>query len=311
MKAKPSRIALATLIVGMAYGQTLHAANECSNIYFFGTYGMYAAGNILVAPGFPASLLGPFARVGQVVADGDGNISVANTASYNGTIIKEAYTGTYTVAPDCSIDIQPIVGLPLGPGGALVPVPFEFVGAMGDNGNSASVVVCGLGPGVPCFPVPSANAGAAPTGNVIRVLLRRQGLFGPVCSASSLVGAYQLDMSGNDVSGTSPLPFARDGSVKFDGQGGFSGHDTVSDGGGPVVVENLAGTYAVDSHCNVSMNYSLSGNTHLWTGALTNQGNTAYLIVSEAGSVIVGTLTAEFQPAIEFGPSLAGVQAAP
>lgn len=311
MKAKSSRIALATLIVGIACGQTLHAANACSDIYFFGTYGMYAAGNILVAPGFPASLLGPFARVGQVVADGQGHISVVNTASYNGTIIKEAYTGTYTVSPDCSVDIQPTVGLPLGPGGALVPVPFEFVGAMGDNGNSVAVVICGLGPGVPCFPVASASAGAAPTGNVIRVLLRRQGLFGPVCSTSNLTGGYQLDMSGNDVSGASPLPFARDGSITFDGLGGFSGHDTVSDGGGPVVVESLAGTYAVDSLCNVSINYTLSGNTHLWTGALTNQGNSAYLIVSEAGAVIVGTMTAELQPAAVFGQALAAVQAAP
>jgi hypothetical protein len=123
------------------------------------------------------------------------------------------------------------------------------------------------------------------------VLLRNEGLFRPVCSNQSLVGGYELDMSGNEVSTGSPFPFARDGGIVFDGRGGFTAHDTVSDGGGPVVVENITGTYAVDTFCNISINFTLSGKTHLWTGALTDQNRSAYLIVSETGSVVVGTMT--------------------
>ena len=116
---------LAALVLAAAVtAPQLAAEPVCTNADLLGIYAMHAPGTILAAPGFPASLIGPFVRVGQVIADGRGNITVANTASYNGTIIPESYNGTYTVNVDCTVDIQPIVGLPLGPNGALVPVPF-------------------------------------------------------------------------------------------------------------------------------------------------------------------------------------------
>jgi hypothetical protein len=293
MRTKISSIALA-LLVGVGSGQALQA-KECSVSQFVGVYGMSAAGAVLVAPGFPSQLLGPFGRVGRVAADGVGNVSVANTASYNGTIIAETYSGTYTVDIDCNVDIKVTVGLPIGAGGALEPVPFEFVGAMADNGSSVAVLACGLGPGVPCFPVSSALTGAAPTGNVIRVLLSRESaaLTTGQCATENLVGAYQLDMSGTDLTGSQPVPFARDGWVAFDSRGIFSGHATVSDGGGAVTVEVIAGAYTVSSLCNLAISYGFGGKSHLWTGTLTNQGNGANLIVSETGYVITGTMTAE------------------
>ena len=284
MKSKLSLIAL-VLLAGVTAAQAAHPASGCSNKDLAGVYGMLATGTIIIAPGFPATLLGPFARVGRVVADGNGNISVANTASYNGNIIPESYSGTYTVNSDCSVDIRPVVGLPLGPGGSLVPVPFEFVGALADNGNSAAVVLCGLGPGVPCFPAPMA------TGNVIRVLLSKQDDNRSICQTKNLSGAFQLDMAGSVIAGGMPEPFARDGLLAFDGRGGFSGHATVSSSGLPVLAEDITGTYSVDSLCNVSIAYSLAG-AHTWSGTLSNQSNAADLIVAETGSIVSGTLRA-------------------
>ena len=281
MKASSICQALA-LFAGLTTGQGLYAASTCGNADFQGVYGFYASGVVLVAPGFPPSLIGPFARVGRLVADGKGNIAVANTASYNGTIIPESYTATYTVNSDCTTDVKPITGLPLGPGGALVPVPFEFVGALGNNGNSAAMVLCGLGPGVPCSPTP------APTGNVIRVILTRQTSSAIPCVVSNLSGGYQLDMTGVVIGSSMPQPIARDGLLTFDGKGGFTGQATVSTGG-PVATETLTGTYSIDALCNVSMSYSLAGN-HTWAGMLTNQSSGANLIVTDNGAVITGTL---------------------
>ena len=271
------------LLIGVTTGQKLNAASACSNADFQGVYGFFASGVILVAPGFPASLIGPFGRVGRLVADGKGNIAVANTASYNGNIIPEAYTATYTVNTDCSVDVRPLTGLPIGPSGSLVNVPFEFVGALGNNGNSVAVVLCGLGPGVPCSPTPQ------PTGNVIRVLLTRQSTSVGSCGTQSLSGGYQLDMSGSVIAGSVPQPFARDGLLTFDGKGGLSGQTTASASGLAVTVEAITGTYSIDALCNVSISYSLAGN-HTWTGMLTNQSSGANLIVTDTGSVITGTL---------------------
>lgn len=274
---------IALLLTAAVATPVLSAAPKCSNAAFTGVYGMLATGNILVAPGFPSSLLGPFGRVGRVSADGKGNISVANVASYNGTIIDESYTGTYTVSPDCSIDIKPVVGLPLGPGGALVPVPFEFIGSIAQSGDHAAVLNCGVG--APCF--------AGPTGNVIRVILDRENVNPVPCGSHSLNGGYELDMAGATVTGAIPGPFARDGELTFDGHSAFTGTAVVNYSGGLIQAETLSGSYSVDSSCNVTVTFSEGGSLHKWTGTLTGAGSGADVIVNDSGVVVTGTLRAQ------------------
>jgi uncharacterized protein (TIGR02246 family) len=43
---------------------------------------------------------GPFALVGRFTADGHGNIAGSQTRNFNGQIVLETYTETYTVSPD-------------------------------------------------------------------------------------------------------------------------------------------------------------------------------------------------------------------
>lgn len=276
MKAPISCAAL-TLLVSLTAGQALSAAQNCSNADLKGVYGMLATGSIVVAP--PPVPTGPFARVGRVVADGNGNIAITNTASYNGAIIAESYNATYSVNSDCAVDVKPLVPLPIGPGGSFVPVPFEFIGAVADNGNSVAVVLCGVG--APCF--------TQPPGSVIRVLLSRKDVNQAPCTTGNLSGAFQVDMAGAVVSGPVPGPFARDGRLVFDGRGGFSGHATAVYSGFVVQAEDISGQYSVDSLCNVSIGFT-SGTAHSWTGTLTDRGNGADLIVAENGVVIAGTL---------------------
>jgi hypothetical protein len=44
----------------------------------------------------------PFAVVGHFKADGKGNITGSQTRNFNGTVVHETYTETYTVNPDCT-----------------------------------------------------------------------------------------------------------------------------------------------------------------------------------------------------------------
>ena len=71
------------LIVALAFcaGSALRAEDHCANRDFRGVYGMSASGDIVLVPPPFAALVGPLVRVGRVESDGNGNVSVRNTAS--------------------------------------------------------------------------------------------------------------------------------------------------------------------------------------------------------------------------------------
>ena len=83
--------------------------------------------------------------------------------------------------------------------------------------------------------------------------------------------------------------FRPDGRLVLNDNGSFTGTALVNYSGASLHTETLAGSYTVDSLCNVSLTYS-DGTLHKWTGTLTDKGNGANLIVSETGVVIAGTL---------------------
>jgi hypothetical protein len=68
--------------------------STCSNRSVSGDYGFVVNGTNVGA--------GVVASVGQVSADGRGNLVGSDTTSVNGVIVRRTLTGTYTVDPDCS-----------------------------------------------------------------------------------------------------------------------------------------------------------------------------------------------------------------
>jgi hypothetical protein len=74
----------------------VHATDNqaCSNASVQGTYEFSASGTIVG--------VGPTAGVGLFTSDGKGNISGKDTSSFNGAIVRETFTATYTVNADCS-----------------------------------------------------------------------------------------------------------------------------------------------------------------------------------------------------------------
>jgi hypothetical protein len=71
------------------------AQSGCTSASFQGAFGYTFNG----LTGFNAR---PFAAVGRLVADGQGNVSGSETQSANGVISTRTYTGTYKVNPDCT-----------------------------------------------------------------------------------------------------------------------------------------------------------------------------------------------------------------
>jgi hypothetical protein len=72
----------------------VHAARECSAAGIAGRYGYTISGTV--------TGIGPITTVGSFVLDAAGNISGAQTASFNGAIVPETFSGTATINPDCT-----------------------------------------------------------------------------------------------------------------------------------------------------------------------------------------------------------------
>jgi hypothetical protein len=69
-------------------------ARSCSLQGVAGRYGYTTTGTI--------PTLGAVAAVGHVTLDSNGNLTGAQTASFNGAIVPETISGTYTVNADCT-----------------------------------------------------------------------------------------------------------------------------------------------------------------------------------------------------------------
>ncbi len=254
------------LILNLAIGQMLSAAQNCTNQDFQGVYGPLAQGNIILGP--PIIPKGPFVRMGRGVADGKGSFTAQTVDSFNGAIETADLAGTYTVTPNCSITLILHVPFP----GVPFPIPVTFFGALADGGREATVMI------------------VDPPGAAIQIQLQLQNRE-THCSNRDLTAGFRLSMSGLIVS-QPPNPagfFARTGRVEFDGTGKFTA-DTKVSYNGLIVSESFSGAYSVDSSCLMTMHYTL-GQPYVWDGMLTDNSNSANLIVKgPQGAVVTGTL---------------------
>jgi hypothetical protein len=97
----------------------------CSNTTVKGTFAYTITGS---TSNTPPPLTGPFGGVGRQTYDGNGHVSGTQTVNLNGNILRQTYTGTYTVNPDCTGSITLVVDIPPG-----LVTHSDFV--IDDNGN--------------------------------------------------------------------------------------------------------------------------------------------------------------------------------
>src|SRR5262249_44993915 len=88
-------LGVTVLILRLVTAPKVRAQNACTTASFQGTFGYSFTG----LTGFNAL---PFAGVGRLLADGQGNVSGVETDSSNGEIFQRTYTGTYQVNADCT-----------------------------------------------------------------------------------------------------------------------------------------------------------------------------------------------------------------
>jgi hypothetical protein len=88
----------ALLLVGAAKLPAQTETKACDAKSFTGAYGYKWSGFVYDNQGYSYFL----GAVGRMVSDGAGNLTGSHTYSFDGTVIKQQYTGTYTVNEDCT-----------------------------------------------------------------------------------------------------------------------------------------------------------------------------------------------------------------
>jgi hypothetical protein len=104
---------------GAAATGTLQVASSCVAFSYPGSYGFsffgatqQAAGTgggttgAAAATGTNVALFRPYAALGTISIDGNGNFSLSQTVYQNGVVQRNAASGTYSVGVDCSLQLQ-------------------------------------------------------------------------------------------------------------------------------------------------------------------------------------------------------------
>lgn len=256
---KKIALEFASILLASAAGQPLFAVQNCVAQDFNGTYGIVAHGAVTV-PGFP--ITGPFARAGQVIANGRGAVVFKATASYNGLFFGEDIKASYTMLPDCSMvfTVEPF---------APIYQAATFNAFLSNNKRQVDFII------------------SVPFGQVISAVLKKQDA---ACTVRSLSGPYVLHMTGSVIANPQPYPFIRLGRFTPDGNGNFFAQTTANYGGHPILPEDFSGTYIVTKDCTLSLQYTYQNTAYSWTGSVVENGKGANLIVHTPGTVVAGTI---------------------
>lgn len=76
---------------------------SCANATLSGDYVMQMSGSVIFQFGLPTGI---FARVGKTTFDGNGNFVASVQTDYNGVIVGETLSGTYSVNSDCTFTVS-------------------------------------------------------------------------------------------------------------------------------------------------------------------------------------------------------------
>jgi hypothetical protein len=244
----------------------LRAEIKCSTGDYRGTYAFFTSGAFVQLPPQAALLLGPFAQAGTFTSDGQGNITIESTASYNGLIQPANVPASYVVAPDCTLTISGNLPDPLG-------VPFVFSGVLSSSNRQLSLMI------------------TSPPGTVvIGEHLKQDTRF---CGLEDFSGAYQIDLGGGVSAPASRAGrFQRVGRLVADGNGQFTA-TTIANYAGQPAEEDFQGTYTVSARCFVTLSYTYNGEKITINGALAGHGETGVMLVTAPGWAVSGLLRAQ------------------
>lgn len=246
-----AKVSIALLLFGMTMAgvPAVHAAT-CSKASIKGVYGITATG--LNGSGVPAS------SVYQITVDGNGNVTGTGTKSIDGTIVTFPFTGTYSIAKNCT-----------------GTTTFTNQDGQSENDN---------------FTLNNGNKGAfmvqIDTNHVESAVAVAQGTA--TCTDAGVKHTYSLELTGL-VNGVGQV--AAEGQLALNGTGSVTGNVTLSLAGAITSSDAVTGTYLINSNCTGTASITPKGlPTMNFNAVIVNGGKELMLIETDNNTIVTGLL---------------------
>jgi len=236
----------------------LQAVAQCSNASLNGQY-FYTLGGSLKSGTSSVS----YNELGNVSADGNGNLTGSTTTSTAGVIATQPVTGTYSIRSNCSGTATLTTAV------EAVQLTLQVIG-----GGSQAIV----------------SATSSPLTLIAEGRFNRAGdATGLQCGNGSLSGSYGMVLSGGTYSGGIRSPYDNVNQTAFDGMGNVSsatGLVTTSAGSG--ISWSASGTYSLNADCSGAAQIS-NINGALNFAAARVEGGSLLLLETDAGTTVSGS----------------------
>src|SRR5262245_51516788 len=233
------------------------AAQTCTTSDYKGVYAFFTRGAFVTLPPAAAAIQGPFAQAGTFTSDGQGNVLIESTPSFNGFIIPSTSIATYTITPECVITYSLILPDPIP-----VPSTFKAVLSLGNRQNSVMIV--------------------DPPGTVVVGEHAKQDLR--FCGVGDFSGAYQIDLSGSITQPKERAGQCQEAGRQVGDEQGKVRASAFTGYAGRPAEEACEGRYDVSSRCFVTLNWVGAGAEKLTrSGALGGHGDVAMVLVASPG----------------------------
>jgi hypothetical protein len=224
------------------------AAAACTKASLTGTYG--------ISWGWPQELFAATGNeamvVGQITADGKGNLSGTETISFENSIQTVSVKGTYTVAANCT--------------GTLSLAPDFFNIYLNGSNGGFQMTLTTTGFEAVGFAFPQVSETCALSGKTQRLAVNLAGTIPGSSENKAIIGTLTLNGKGK-ITGTVSI------NVNYSNS-----------------VETLTGTYTTASDCTGTLQITPKGSTALHFNTVFVNGETELLLVeTDSGTVIGGT----------------------
>jgi hypothetical protein len=242
-----------TIYVFMSLTAILMAARPavaaCSNASLNGVYGYYHG-----RPGGTGNLR---VLVGQIIADGKGDLSGSWTMSFNGSISNGTFTGSYLMSANCTGSFQIF-------GEDTSVAHFNIV--LDQSHTGFQMIQTDTGFDQPGFGIAQGNVS---------------------CGLSGKKQTFATNLTGVQIASSEAEGVV--GQITLDGHGNISGFETFSVGG-TISGSVLTGTYSIDSIClGTAQITPMGGPTTNFNTVVVNSGKAMLLIETDNTTLIAGT----------------------
>lgn len=213
----------------------------------------------------------PYAELGELVAEGSGNVSGQSFTNVNGHAETYTLTGTYSVQANCTGSITLRVNSQL-----TNALTFQVI-------NNAQAMLVAI-----------SNGGEVVTGKAYRLTA---GSGTPQCGNGSLSGVYGYVLTGAAAAVSGGSYFYSDtGQMAADGKGNLTS-SSVSNVGGTFSNISATGTYSITSQCEGTATITTPSATSNYEFAIAQDGQVVLFLETDTGTTVSGTGQPQFNAA--------------